>query len=159
MKKLLKNKWLKGAVLMDRKKRRILFLTSLLMALMILVSTLKDETPQGAVATEISNNEELYTTSETNLRDGVYKSTNDGFISPITVELTVQNGRISDFKVIDHNETTQIAKTALTDVPYEILKNKSPKVDAVSGATETSDAIIKGARDTIRQAGGNPEDF
>lgn len=149
-----------GAILMNRKKRRILFLTSLLMALMILVSTLKDETPQGAVATEISNNEELYNlTSETKLRDGVYRSTNDGFISPITVELTVQNGRISEFKVVDHNETTQIAKTALTDVPYEILKNKSPKVDVVSGATETSDAIIKGARDTIRQAGGNPEDF
>ena len=148
-----------GAVLMNRKKRRILFLISLVMALMILLSTLKDETPQGAVATEISNNEELYTTNENQLRDGVYRSTNDGFISPITVELTVQNGRISDFKVVDHNETTQIAKIALTDVPYEILRNKSPKVDVVSGATETSDAIIKGARDTIRQAGGNPEDF
>ncbi|MDO5027839.1 MAG: FMN-binding protein [Bacillota bacterium] len=144
---------------MDRKKRRILFLISLVMALTILVSTLKDEVPQDAVATEIPEHTYITTENVDGLRDGVYRARNQGFTSEITVELTVQNGMISDFKVVDHNETTQIAKTTIIDLSYQIAKNKSPKVDAVSGATETSEAIIKGARDTIRQAGGNPDDF
>lgn len=142
-----------------RKKKRLLFIFSIVIAFLILGTNMKNEKPHDAVATEVVSNEDVFGKNPGNLKDGVYRASNQGFIDYITVELVVRNGSISEFKVVEHNETTQIAETAMTDLTYEILKNHSPKVDVISGATETSQAIIKGARDTIRQAGGNPDDF
>lgn len=144
--------------MLKKKRRRLLFVVSILIAFMIIGLNINDEKPQDAVATERVE-DYFYAKNIGELKDGVYRSTNQGFIDNITVELIVQNGQISDFKVVEENETTQIAEKAISQVTYEIQTNKTPKVDALSGATETSDAIIKGARDTIRQAGGNPDDF
>ncbi len=94
-----------------------------------------------------------------------YPSVNDqiinesnGLVVPLSSE-GVANGIIEDFRIVSHNETKAVTKTALTKIPYEIVKEQSVNVDIVSSATETSAAILQAARDCIRQAGGNPNDY
>lgn len=141
-----------------KKRRRLLALFSFVIVLGILGANIHDEKPHDAVATEASN---PYTAEVEpgDLKDGVYRASGEGFIDDITVEMVVENGNISLFRVIEHNETSQISKTALTTIPYQIEKEKSTKVDVISGATETSKGIIQAARACIRQAGGNPDDY
>ena len=141
-----------------KKRRRLLALFSLVIALGILGANIGTQKPQDAVASQ-TENPYYYEEHESKLKDGVYRAKGQGFIDEIEVEMRVELGSIVSFRVIGHNETSQISKTALSTIPYQIEKNKTLKVDTVSGATETSNGIIQGARAVIRQAGGNPEDF
>ena len=144
---------------MKKRRRLILLLGTLAIALVILVTNIGNEKPQDVVATEVPNPNYYEGYANDDLKDGVYTSTNPGFVGSITVKMTVKNGRITGFEITEHNETSQISKKAMTDLPYKVLQDQSAKVDAVSGATSTSKGIIQGARDCIRQAGGNPDDY
>ena len=141
-----------------RKRRRLLVLFSLVIALGILGANIGTQEPKDVVASQ-TENPYYFEEHESKLKDGVYRAKGQGFIDEIEVEMRVELGSIVSFRVISHNETSQISKTALSTIPYQIEKNKSLNVDTVSGATETSNGIIQGARAVIRQAGGNPEDF
>lgn len=143
---------------MKKRRRLALLLGSLFLAFAILMSNIGKEKPTDVVATETSDLTSYEAFVKRDLKDGVYTSTNRGFTGDIRVEMTVENSRITSFKIVEHNETSQIAKRAMTDIPYDVFQNQSAKVDSVSGATETSRGIIQGARDCIRQAGGNPDD-
>lgn len=142
-----------------RRRRLVLLLGSVAIALMIILVNIGNEKPKDAVATEVPDPHFFEEYEKEDLKDGVYTSTNPGFVGDITVEMTVENGRITGFRVREHNETSQISKRAMTDIPYKVLHEQSAKIDAVSGATETSKGIIQGARACIRQAGGNPDDY
>lgn len=141
-----------------KKRRRLLVLFSLVIALGILGANIGTQEPRDVVASQ-TENPYYFEEHESKLKDGVYRAKGQGFIDEIEVEMRVELGSIVSFRVIGHNETSQISKTALSTIPYQIEKNKTLKVDTVSGATETSNGIIQGARAVIRQAGGNPEDF
>lgn len=141
-----------------RKRRRLFVLLSIVIAATILLVDIKDEKPQDAAATETEASY-IQLEQKGDLRDGVYTASAEGFVDLITVEMTVKNGNISDFRVIEHNETNQLAKTAIIDLSYEIAQRRTVNVDVVSGATETSEGIIEAASDCIRQAGGNPYDY
>lgn len=144
---------------MKYKRRRLyLLIGAVVLALFLVIVNMKTEMPSESIATEIED-PYYFEEYEQDLKDGVYRSTNRGFVDDITVEMEVENGMITRFQVIDHNETSQISKRALTDIPYEVLQKNSAKVDILSGATQTSEGIIQGAKDCIRQAGGNPEDL
>lgn len=145
---------------MNKKRRRLaLLLGSLAIAIVILLTNLGNEKPKDVVATEVPDPTYFEEYSKDDLKNGVYTSTNPGFVGDITVEMTVENGRITGFNILEQNETSQISKRAMTDIPYKVMQEQSAKIDAVSGATETSRGIIQGARDCIRQAGGNPDDY
>ncbi len=141
-----------------KRRRRLLGLFSLVVALFILGTFVTKEEPIDVVASE-RENPYYFQDHESKLKDGVYRAKGNGFIDEIEVEMVVDQGTIISFRVIGHNETSQISKTALSTIPYQIEKDKTLKVDIVSGATETSNGIIQGARAVIRQAGGNPEDY
>lgn len=57
------------------------------------------------------------------------------------MEVTVQNGRIESVKVVQHKEKQFYS--AITDTIRKIIEKQGMKgVDATSGATITSEAII-----------------
>lgn len=87
------------------------------------------------------------------LKDGTYKaSTNDSFYGdPINVTITVSGGKISDVKVSE-NETPEIGGEAAKKIAEAIKSKQSADVDSISGATITSDAIKKAAKDALSQA-------
>lgn len=75
--------------------------------------------------------------------DGTYAGTAKGRNGDIAVSVTVAGGKISSVVVTKHEETPGISDAAITDIPAAIVKAQSTKVDAVSGATVTSEAIKK----------------
>ena len=73
--------------------------------------------------------------------DGVYTESSQGYEGPITVEVKVAGGRITDVKVVKHREKQYYA--AITDTTAQVIRKQSVKgIDATSRATITSEAII-----------------
>lgn len=73
--------------------------------------------------------------------DGTYEATVDAAHGPLSVEVTVADGVISDVVVTEHSETEGLTDPAVTDLPTEIVESNSTDVDVVSGATLTSNAV------------------
>ncbi len=80
------------------------------------------------------------------LKDGTYEGEATG-MQPLKVSVTVTDGKIASVEVVEHAETEGIADPALEQIPALIVEKNSTDVDAVAGATVTSDAI-KAAVDT-----------
>lgn len=78
---------------------------------------------------------------------------------PVTVEITLDKGVITDVKATGEAETPGIGTKALETLPDEIKEKKSIAVDTVSGATITSKAILEAAEAALTSAGVNPEDY
>jgi fumarate reductase flavoprotein subunit len=73
------------------------------------------------------------------------------------VEVTFSEDAIEDVQVTDHVETDGIGTTAVEKLPGEIVENQSLGVDAVAGATISSEAILAAVADCVTQAGGDVE--
>jgi uncharacterized protein with FMN-binding domain len=68
------------------------------------------------------------------------------------ISVTLRGGRITDVKV-KHEE--KIDLNATTIVPQRIVEKQTVKVDGVTGATVTSQAIIDGAFSALKKASAN----
>lgn len=90
---------------------------------------------------------------------GTYTAKAPGKGGDVEVEVVFSDSEITSVRVLAHNETKGLADEALPAVPAAIVENQSVGVDAVSGVTLTSDAILEAVRDCIRQAGADPADF
>lgn len=82
---------------------------------------------------------------------GTYSAVVTG-MHEMTVTITVSENEIVDIKV-DHKETPGIGEPAVASIPAEILELQGLGVDAMSGATLTSNALIEGVIDGLKQAG------
>ncbi len=86
------------------------------------------------------------------LADGTYEGTGEGLFGPIQVSVEVQGGKITEIKVLDHSESDGIADPAISGIPKAIVEKQSLDVDAVSGATFTSDGIIEAVKNALQGA-------
>ena len=77
----------------------------------------------------------------------------------VNVSVTIEGGKITEIKILDHQETPGIFEPAVEKIPAAIIENQSITVDAVTGATMTSDAIMKAVELALTKAGLNPDDF
>jgi uncharacterized protein with FMN-binding domain len=86
------------------------------------------------------------------LRDGTYTGRSIGYADQKEMEVTVtlRGGRIADVKV-KHQEKIDLNATTL--IPQRIVAAQSLKVDGITGATVTSQAIVDGAFQALKQAG------
>lgn len=83
--------------------------------------------------------------------DGVFTAGSLGYAGDIVVEVTVKTGRIEAVQVKRHEEKQFYS--ALTDTPRQILEKQGVKgVDAVSGATITSEAILNATAKALAKA-------
>ena len=93
------------------------------------------------------------------LKDGSYDITVDGRNGKMTVTTVIKDGAIAEVNIGDNTETPEVATTALEQLPKAIVDAGTPFVDAVTGATITSDAIMEAVKGAITAAGGNPDSF
>lgn len=82
-----------------------------------------------------------------------------GYNGTTPLNITIENGRIKDIEALPNQETPQYFKRATARIfPQYIGKTveeaKTLKVDAVTGATYSSDAIIKNIRLGLDQVKG-----
>ncbi|WP_315673371.1 FMN-binding protein [Clostridium sp. 19966] len=85
-------------------------------------------------------------------KDGTYSGEGTGHSPGLNVKVTVKSGKIYSVQVGDNNETPRIADGAINVVPGEIVKAQSVNVDAVSGATRTSNGIMEAVADALSKA-------
>ena len=86
------------------------------------------------------------------LKDGEYEASSEGYGGLLTVRITIENGKLTDIKVISQNETEEYFKKALAVID-EILRKGSVDVDSVSGATISSNAIKDAVAKALQKAG------
>jgi len=83
----------------------------------------------------------------------IYTGSSKGFGGEIIVSISVESGKLISVSAEGKSETPNIGDTALIRIPGKILSCGSTNVDAVSGATVTSQAIIRAAESAFEKAG------
>ncbi len=83
---------------------------------------------------------------------GTYSATEQGFGGDVTVTITVDSDQITDVSIQGDQETPAVGGAALDTLAQEILDSQSAEIDAVSGATITSTAVINAAQAALDQA-------
>ena len=78
--------------------------------------------------------------------DGTYTASAKGMNGEVPVTVVVENGNIKSVEVGENTETDGIGTNAISEVPGKIVEANSPDVDTTSGATVTSNAIIKAVK-------------
>ena len=79
-----------------------------------------------------------------------------GKVGDVTVEIVADAKKIYKLSVLEHNETEGIGTMAVDAIPGAILEAQRLDVDAVSGATVTSDAIKLAAAKALESGGVDP---
>ncbi|MCI9264871.1 MAG: FAD-binding protein [Oscillospiraceae bacterium] len=85
--------------------------------------------------------------------NGTYTAEAQGFGGKVTVTLTVADGKLTKVAVTGDKETEGVGSRAVAQLPDAILAAGSAEVDAVTGATITSNAIKQAAREALAAAG------
>ena len=88
--------------------------------------------------------------------DGVYTGTGNGFRGATNVTVTVENGEITDITVNSYSDDQQFFSRAENGVISAIIKSQSTDVDAVSGATFSSNGIKEAVADALGIEFTNP---
>lgn len=91
--------------------------------------------------------------SEAKYNDGTYEGSGTGFRGATTeVSVTVKNGTISDIQVLSYDDDAPYFNRAYNSVVSEILRTQSTDVDAVSGATFSSNGIMEAVQNALTNA-------
>lgn len=85
--------------------------------------------------------------------DGTYTGEAQGRNGAVKVAVTLTDGKITAVKVVSHKESTGIADPALERIPAAVTAEQSAAVDAVGGATLTSEAIKQAVLAALVSAG------
>ena len=86
------------------------------------------------------------------LKDGVYQGKDVTPLCSVTVQTTVQQGAITDIKVL-RSLSYPLAAKAYRVIPQRIVDAQSLDVDGVTAATVSVNNIKRAVRNSLREAG------
>lgn len=89
--------------------------------------------------------------------EGTYTAQAQGNNGPVTVSVTFSADAITEVAVTEHAETPGLSDRPIEEIPAAIVAHQSLGVDTISGATNTSNAILTAVADCVAQAGGDAE--
>lgn len=96
------------------------------------------------------------TAQASEFKAGTYTGEAEGKDGVIKVQVTMEQAdRIKDIKIVSQTETEGLGDAALNKIKEQILANQSLAIDAVSGASLSSDAMLKAVEDAVKKAGGD----
>ena len=75
-----------------------------------------------------------------------------GLFGAVVVEVTTEDGKITDVTVKEHSETEGIGTLAVEQLPAKIVEAQSTNVDSITGATYTSDGIKQAVENALAGA-------
>ena len=91
-------------------------------------------------------------TSMTAMAD-TFEGVGTGIGGEMKLNVTVEDGKITAIEVVSHGETAGISDPAFAQIPQAIIDNQSLAVDAVGGATLTSNGILAAVEAAAAAAG------
>ena len=106
-----------------------------------------------AVRSAVADSEDPDAIDFSELEDGVYRGESVGYGGSLTVEIEVADGDLIRLDIVDHYELPEHIADVLSEIPQEILQRQEIDVDAYSGATETTVAIIEAIKESVDSSG------
>lgn len=107
----------------------------------------------GNVKAEIQNNQNpaavIQQTETGNYIDGTYTGTGHGFRGETKTSVTVENGNITDIAILSYDDDAEYFNRVKDIITAEIIQNQDTQVDAVSGATFSSNGIMDSVADAL----------
>ena len=85
-------------------------------------------------------------------KDGTYEGSAFGFGDTITVQVTIQDGKMTDIAVLDASGEDKPYYNQSLPVLDKMLSSQSTEVDTISGATLTSEGLIDAVADALGKA-------
>lgn len=105
------------------------------------------------VAKYTTQNQEAKETEETYLwQDGTYEGTGTGFAGELTVSVTIEKGTITDIQLVDSGNDDAAYVNMAVGVIDKMLAAQTSEVDAVSGATFSSNGIMDAVAEALSLA-------
>lgn len=92
----------------------------------------------------------------TKISDGDYEGYAEN-MNKARVKVSIEDHKITEIELLEF-DATKIGQKAKDSIPQRIIDAQTPYVDAVSGATEASKAIINATVDALTTGTGNPQD-
>ena len=112
----------------------------------------------SAETKETAKTEEETTASAGGMyQPGTYEAEADGFGGAIKVSVEVDAEKILGVTILSDSETDGIGSKAIESLPSTIVEKQSTEVDAVSGATLSSNGIKNAVQKALNTASGNEE--
>lgn len=90
-------------------------------------------------------------------KPGTYEGEGKGINGPIKVSVEVDSDKILEIKVLEHSETPTVSDLALEQIPTMVVDSQSLNIEAISGATMSSNGILEAITDALTKAGGDIE--
>ncbi|MDM5278699.1 flavocytochrome c [Paenibacillus silvae] len=104
---------------------------------------------------KISN--QLNEEEEFTYKPGVYEVNAIGHSGNLPMKVSFSENRIERIDIDSQGETEGIADVVFVRIPNKIIEGQTLNVDALSGASETSNAVINGVAKAVKLAGVNPD--
>lgn len=92
-------------------------------------------------------------------KPGTYEGVSEGHGGKVTAKVTVTKDEIKEIKIEADDETGNIGDGAADQLVEDIIASQSLAVDAVSGASESSSAIIEAVTAALEKADANIADL
>lgn len=106
---------------------------------------------EQASTTQTSTTSQGQASSQSAYKDGTYTGMANGYHPNLNVQVVVSGGKIASVSIGDNDETPQFLSRAKT-VTSDIVNKQTPKVSAVSGATRSSNGIMKATENALSKA-------
>ena len=95
----------------------------------------------------------LFSCSNDAYKPGIYEGTGKGKFGEIKVEVLISTKHtISQINILEHADTPGISDEVFEVLPRLVIKENSTEVDAISGATETSNGVLQAIKNALEKA-------
>jgi len=94
---------------------------------------------------------------EFSFNPGDYEVSTLGHGGSLPMKVSFSEKRIESIEIDTEGETEGLADVVFVRIPDRIIEGQTLNVDALSGASETSNAVLDGVAKAIKQAGVNPD--
>ncbi|MCR5793837.1 MAG: flavocytochrome c [Solobacterium sp.] len=114
----------------------------------------------SGAGSEAAGSEAAGSEAATLFKAGTYEADAAGFggaDTPIHVAVTVSDNAIESIDYTCDGETPTVGGLAVPQLAEKVVKAQSTKIDAISGATISSNGFFTAVNDCITQAGADPE--
>lgn len=114
--------------------------------------TLPDESQKTSAQGQGSTSTPTTSVPAGGYKDGTYQGSGTGFGGTITVQVTISGGKIAAIDILSASGETGSYFASAKSVISKMISGQTPNVDAVSGATYSSNGIIQAVQNALSKA-------
>ena len=114
--------------------------------------TLPDESQKTSAQGQGSTSTPTTSVPAGGYKDGTYQGSGTGFGGTITVQVTISGGKIAAIDILSASGETGSYFASAKGVISKMISGQTPNVDAVSGATYSSNGIIQAVQNALSKA-------